>query len=116
MLKYDRSGGALSRWQQALVLLSLAVAMSFGATPAIADDDDQGDDNNNQGENNAQKIQWVNHFDLLPGGAEVTTTFNSTTSGPEVPGLTGLVIRSSTTGDTFSDNGNKVVQMALELQ
>ena len=115
MLKYDHSGGAVSHWQQALVLLSMAVAMSIGATPAIADkgsSDDQGEDD--QGDNNAQHIQWVNHFDLLPGGAEVTTTFNSTSSGVG-GGLTGLVIHSSTTGEAFSDGGNKVVHMALEL-
>mgnify|MGYP000887219280 CR=1 FL=1 len=55
-----------------------------------------------------------NYFDLLPGGPEVTTTFNSTSSGVG-GGLTGLVIHSSTLGDTFTDGGNKVVQMALDL-
>jgi hypothetical protein len=60
------------------------------------------------------QIAWVNHFALLPGGAEVTTTFNSTSSGIG-GGLTGLVIHSSTTGETFADGGNKVVHMALDL-
>jgi len=60
------------------------------------------------------RVQWINHFDLLPGGPEVTTTFNSTSSGVG-GGLTGLVIHSSTVGDAFADGGNKVVQMALEL-
>jgi hypothetical protein len=59
-------------------------------------------------------VAWVNHFALLPGGAEVTTTSNSTSSGIG-GGLTGLVIHSSTTGETFADGGNKVVHMALDL-
>src|SRR5512147_1236719 len=59
-------------------------------------------------------VQWINHFDLLPGGAEVTTTYESTSSGVG-GGLTGLVIHSSTVGDTFADGGNKVVHMALDL-
>jgi hypothetical protein len=27
------------------------------------------------------RTMWVNHFDLLPGASEVTTSFNSTSSG-----------------------------------
>jgi hypothetical protein len=87
----------------AVSLLSIGVLC---AAPAAADRDD-GDDRN-------AKVQWVNHFDLLPGGSEITTTYNSTTSGIG-GGLTGLVIHSSTTGDTFTTGGNKVVHMALEL-
>ncbi len=41
---------------------------------------------------------WINHFSLLPGDASVTTTFNAVSSGVGT-GLTGLVIRSSTTGN-----------------
>jgi hypothetical protein len=89
-----------------LVAVSLLSIFSIHAAPAVADRDDADDRN--------AKIQWVNHFDLLPGGSEVTTTFNSTTSGIG-GGLTGLVIHSSTTGDTFTTGGNKVVHMALEL-
>ncbi|CAG0995400.1 hypothetical protein BURK1_02504 [Burkholderiales bacterium] len=59
-------------------------------------------------------VGWVNHFALLPGGAEVTTTADSTSSGIG-GGLTGLVIHSSTIGETFADGGNKVVHMALDL-
>lgn len=66
------------------------------------------------GEMGGPHVQWINHFDLLPGGAEVTTTYVSTSSGVG-GGLTGLVIHSSTLGDTFADGGNKVVHMALEL-
>jgi len=89
-----------------LVAASRLPIAGLHATPAAADREDGGDRN--------AKVQWVNHFDLLPGGSEITTTYNSTTSGIG-GGLTGLVIQSSTTGDTFTTGGNKVVHMALEL-
>jgi hypothetical protein len=57
---------------------------------------------------------WVNHYDLMPGGDELTTSYHSTSSGVG-SGLTGLVIESTTTGETFVDGGNKVVHMALDL-
>jgi len=60
------------------------------------------------------RIMWVNHFDLLPGAPEVTTSFRSTSSGVG-GGLTGLVIESSTLGETFADGGNKVVHMAVDV-
>jgi len=62
------------------------------------------------------RVQWVNHFDLLSGDPSVTTTSSLSTNSGVGGGLTALVITSSTTGDTDSFGGNKVVQMALELQ
>jgi hypothetical protein len=59
-------------------------------------------------------IMWVNHFDLLPGDPSVTTSFNAVSSGVG-GGLTGLVIRSSTTGENASGGGNKVVHMGLQV-
>ncbi|MGH3821391.1 MAG: hypothetical protein ACRDRA_00870 [Pseudonocardiaceae bacterium] len=59
------------------------------------------------------QVQWINHFSLLPGDPSVTTTFNAVSSGVG-GGLTGLVIRSSTTGSTASGGGNKVVHTAVE--
>src|SRR4030095_548943 len=44
-------------------------------------------------------VMWVNLFDLLPGDPSVTTSFNAVISGVGSV-LTGLVIQSSTTGDT----------------
>jgi hypothetical protein len=62
-----------------------------------------------------KSILWLNHFALLPGGNELTVSFNSSNSGVG-SGLTGLVISSSTTGDTFTTGGgNKDVQMAAEV-
>ena len=59
-------------------------------------------------------LMWVNHFALLPGDADVVTSFNSTTSGVGT-GLTGLVIQSSTPGENSVSGGNKVVHMALQV-
>lgn len=59
-------------------------------------------------------IMWINHFDLLPGDSSVTTSFNAVSSGVG-GGLTGLVIQSSTTGETGSSGGNKVVHMGLQV-
>jgi hypothetical protein len=59
-------------------------------------------------------IMWINHFDLLPGDSSVTTSFNAVSSGVG-GGLTGLVIQSSTTGETGPGGGNKVVHMGLQV-
>jgi hypothetical protein len=62
----------------------------------------------------APALVWINHTALLPGDKTVvTTSFNSTSSGVG-GGLAGLVIQSTTTGDTDSFNGNKVVWRALD--
>lgn len=57
---------------------------------------------------------WINHFSLLPGDASVTTTFNAVSSGVGT-GLTGLVVHSSTIGNTGAGGGNKVVQTAVQV-
>jgi hypothetical protein len=92
---------------------SVFAALVACAAPAAAagDDDDPGP---GAGHGRGARIQWVNHFDLLPGCPEITTSYRSTSSGIGL-GLTGLVMASTTAGDTCADNGNKVVQMALEL-
>ena len=61
-----------------------------------------------------EHIMWVNHFALLPGDPSVTTSFNAISSSVG-GGLTGLVIRSSTKGDTSPGGGNKVVHMGLQV-
>jgi hypothetical protein len=92
----------------AILAASLLSALGLWASGAGAKGGDDEHDNESP-------IQWVNHFALLPGGSEITTSFNSTNSGIG-GGLTGLVIESSTVGDTFTPAGNKVVHMALELK
>jgi hypothetical protein len=88
----------------------VAAAVAFGAVAKA--DYGKGDGKCRLGK---PGIQWVNHFDLLSGDPMVTSTSaNSTTSGVG-GGLTGLVITSNKLGNTDSFNGNKVVQMALEL-
>ena len=59
-------------------------------------------------------IMWINHFDLLPGDSSVTTSFNAVSSGVG-GGLTGLVVQSSTLGNTAAGGGNKVVHMGLQV-
>jgi hypothetical protein len=61
-----------------------------------------------------KKIMWVNHLALLAGDPSVTTSFNAVSSGVG-SGLSGLVIQSSTLGDTAQGGGNKVVEMGLEI-
>lgn len=58
---------------------------------------------------------WINHLDLLPGDSTVITSFNATTSGVG-SGLSGLVIQSTTVGETSPQGGNKVVETALEIR
>ncbi len=57
---------------------------------------------------------WVNHLDLLAGDPSVITSFNAISSGVG-GGLSGLIIQSTTTGDTAPSGGNKVVEMGLEV-
>jgi hypothetical protein len=59
-------------------------------------------------------LMWLNHLDLLPGDPTVITSFNAITSGVG-GGLSGLIIESTTTGDTSEGGGNKVVEMALDV-
>lgn len=106
----------------ALAILATAAWLSMSAAhaapppgvPPVQPPGQMGSDSEDDDGPGNPHIAWINHFALLPGGAEVTTTYNSTSSGVG-GGLTGLVIHSSTTGDTFADEGNKVVHMALDL-
>jgi len=60
------------------------------------------------------QVQWVNYMDLVPGDPSDTTAV--TLEHPSFGTNTlGLVITSSSLGDTDSNNENKVVTMALEL-
>src|SRR5215475_9663398 len=61
-----------------------------------------------------KRIVWINHFNLLPGDPSVITTFNAISSGVG-GGFTGLVIQSTTKGDTSPGGGNKVVHTALDV-
>jgi len=62
----------------------------------------------------APQVQWVNHFDLVPG--DPTDTTATPLEHPSFgTNFEGLVITSLTTGDTIPNVGNKVVFMSLEL-
>jgi hypothetical protein len=60
------------------------------------------------------RLMWVNHLSLLPGDPSLQTSFNAVSSGVG-GGLSGLVIQSTTTGDTAPGGGNKVVHKALDV-
>jgi len=60
------------------------------------------------------RIMWINHLDLVPGDPSVLTSFNAVNSGVG-GGLSGLIIMSSTTGDTATGGGNKVVEKGLQV-
>ena len=63
---------------------------------------------------NQTTTMWINHLDLVPGGLEVDTSFDSTSSGVG-GGLSGLIITSTTVGETFTLGGNKVVEKGLDV-
>lgn len=60
------------------------------------------------------RTMWIDHLDFLPGDPSVSTSFNAVSSGVG-GGLSGLIIKSSTIGDTATGGGNKVVETALEI-
>jgi hypothetical protein len=63
---------------------------------------------------NQTATMWINHLDLVPGGAEVQTLYSSTNSGVGT-GLSGLIVMSTTTGELFTDLGNKVIEKGLDV-
>jgi len=77
----------------------LVVAMLFGSPRSAWPND---------------KIYWLNHLDLLPGDSSVQTTFQAL-SCPGVGGLTGLAIKSTTTGELGPDGENKVVETGIPV-
>ena len=61
-----------------------------------------------------RQVMWINHLELLPGDASVTTTHDAVNSGVG-GGLAALVVHSSTTGETAQGGGNKVVWRGLQV-
>jgi hypothetical protein len=59
-------------------------------------------------------IMWIDPLDFLAGDPSVNTSFNAVTSGVG-GGLSGLIIQSTTTGDTATGGGNKVVEKGLQV-
>ena len=64
--------------------------------------------------NGATAVLWIDHLDLVAGDVDVQTSFNSTTSGVG-GGLSGLIIKSTTTGDVSTSGGNKVVEKGVQV-
>jgi hypothetical protein len=63
---------------------------------------------------NQNTTMWINHLDLIPGGAEIQTLYSSTNSGVG-SGLSGLIVMSTTTGENFTTGGDKVIEKGLEV-
>src|SRR5579862_22663 len=59
-------------------------------------------------------LMWINPLDFLAGDPSVQTSFNAVDSGVG-SGLSGLIITSTTTGDTAQGGGNKVVERGLDV-
>jgi hypothetical protein len=59
-------------------------------------------------------VMWINPLELLPGDPSVKTSFNAITSGVG-GGLSGLIIQSTTTGDTATGGGNKVIEAGVQV-
>jgi hypothetical protein len=59
-------------------------------------------------------IMWIDPLDFLAGDSSVNTSFNAVSSGVG-GGLSGLIIQSTTTGDTGSSGGNKVVEKGIQV-
>jgi hypothetical protein len=112
----------------------LLIVSLIGATSAFAEKDNDKDKDKNpfdkilaeieqlkdeiaklQSSNTAHtRTMWIDHLVFLPGDSSVSTSFNAVSSGVG-GGLSGLVIQSSTLGDTATGGGNKVVETALEI-
>ncbi len=102
MIKSSNRKG-LNRLVPLMALLGFIPVIGLGSTNVANADADH-----------SPQIQWVNYMDLVPGDPTVTSAV--TLEHPSFGTNTlGLVITSSTTGDTDSNNENKVVTMALEL-
>ena len=92
----------------AVLTLALGVAVTLACRPA----DPGGGNGGGDGGEPPQPIEtvmWVNHLDMLAGDPSVQVSFNAISSGVG-GGLSGLIIESSSLGDTSPGGGNKVVE------
>ena len=96
----------------ALAIYSVAVAVF--ALGKSGKHRGEGDDDDEHEKHHHARIMWIKHLNLVPGDPSVNTSFNAFNSGVG-GGLSGLIITSTTTGDTASGGGNKVVEEGLEV-
>ena len=83
--------------------LALAVSLAIGCQSG-----GHGDNGDGPAEP-VETVMWINHLDMLPGDPSVQVSFNAISSGVG-GGLSGLIVESSTLGDTAPGGGNKVVE------
>lgn len=93
-----------------LAALALAAISALGAVScAPPPENGENGGNGNGGPEPVEAVMWINHLDMLAGDPSVQVSFNAVTSGVG-GGLSGLIIESTTVGDTATPGGNKVVQ------
>jgi len=63
---------------------------------------------------NQTATMWINHLDLVPGGAEVQTLYSSVNSGVG-SGLSGLIVMSTSLGEVFTTGGDKLIEKGLDV-
>jgi len=103
-----------------LAIYSITVGV-FAQGNSQGNSNSQGQDSNSQGKDSDddrggkhhESIMWINHLAFLAGDPSVATSFNAVNSGVG-NGLSGLIILSSTIGDTV-EGGNKVVETGLQV-
>jgi len=95
-----------------LFLISLAVAaiLSLGLLAGAS----QGTNQPQQLPAAKSTIMWINPLEMRAGDPSVKLSFNAITSGVG-SGLTGLIIESTTEGDTAESGGNKVLETGLQV-
>ena len=104
----------LFKFVMLLAIFSISLgAFAQGHSGKHEKDDDDRDDRKGHGHNQTS-IMWINHLDLVAGDSSVVTSFNAVNSGVG-GGLSGLIIMSTTTGDTANGGGNKVVEKGLQV-
>ncbi len=96
------------------VMLLAISSISLGAFAQGHSGKHEKDDDDDQKGHVQTSIMWINHLDLLAGDPSVVTSFNAVNSGVG-GGLSGLIIMSTTTGDTATGGGNKVVEKGLQV-
>jgi hypothetical protein len=86
-----------------VAIVAIVVAMTAGAVAATQTHSHR-----------PSGLMWINPLDLLPGDPSVHTSFNAINSGVG-SGLSGLIVTSSTTGDTAAGGGNKVIETGVDV-
>jgi hypothetical protein len=98
-----------------MIVCGLASLLTSAAYAQAGKDKDKDDrDKDDHRKHHSPVIMWIDPLDFLAGDPSVNTSFNAVNSGVG-SGLSGLIIQSTTTGDTATGGGNKVVEKGLQV-